>query len=308
MKTFPSLFLGAGLLGLTVLVAAPFSAAIAGEQEAIDGCIAKLRSLGLPDSQSGEVLSTDVSEAAILVRLRDLGESLWDCRASSDGTVESLTVVSAADDGGGAMAGASGGAAGLPLSPDNGGPRRFEVTGVSTSLNLRAEPSTTAEVLASLKPGEILTNLGCQNAEDRTWCQVQPMQGGPVGYAAVAYLSPARGPNGDIPTGYDDSAARAGQGDFDATGTLPCASEPGQPSGPCDFGVARGTGGDATVVVTKPDGSKRAIFFVQGEAMGADSSQADGYGPFSVSRESDLNLIRVGDERYEIPDAVPLGG
>jgi hypothetical protein len=27
-----------------------------------------------------------------------------------------------------------------------------------------------------------------------------------------------------------------------------------------------------------------------------------------VERESDLNLIRVGDERYEIPDALIFGG
>lgn len=31
-------------------------------------------------------------------------------------------------------------------------------------------------------------------------------------------------------------------------------------------------------------------------------------GRFSVERSSDLSLIRVGEERYEIPDAVVLGG
>jgi hypothetical protein len=104
------------------------------------------------------------------------------------------------------------------------------------------------------------------------------------------------------------AAERAGQGQFDATGKIPCAQHSGQPMGQCEFGVAREGGGNATVVVTRPDGRTRAIFFVNGRASSADSSQADGYGEFSARRESDLNLIRVGDERYEIPDAVVQGG
>jgi hypothetical protein len=48
--------------------------------------------------------------------------------------------------------------------------------------------------------------------------------------------------------------------------------------------------------------------FKGGRATGADISQADGGGAFSVQREGDLNMIRVGDERYEIPDAAVTGG
>ena len=76
----------------------------------------------------------------------------------------------------------------------------------------------------------------------------------------------------------------------------------------CEFGVAHADGGYATVVVTKPDGMTRALYFVRGELLGADTSQADGYPPVSREKESDLNLIRVGHERYEIPDAVVFGG
>ena len=76
----------------------------------------------------------------------------------------------------------------------------------------------------------------------------------------------------------------------------------------CDFGVARAGGGYATVVVTKPDGMKRAIYFRSGTAIGADTSEADGYHEFRTEKESDLHLIRVGPERYEIPDGVILGG
>jgi hypothetical protein len=36
-------------------------------------------------------------------------------------------------------------------------------------------------------------------------------------------------------------------------------------------------------------------------------SQAD-RGAFSAARQGDLNVIRIGPERYEIPDAVIFGG
>lgn len=106
----------------------------------------------------------------------------------------------------------------------------------------------------------------------------------------------------------EDSAVRAGMGNFDATGQIPCAQAAGQPTRPCDFGVARDGGGNATVIITKPDGVKRAIFFIDGQANSADTSQADGYGEFKADKENDLHLIRVGEERYEIPDAVITGG
>ena len=76
----------------------------------------------------------------------------------------------------------------------------------------------------------------------------------------------------------------------------------------CVFGVARAGGGYATVVITRPDGRTRAIFFRMGIPVGADTSQADGYPEFSATKENDLHLIRIGSERYEIPDAAVLGG
>ncbi len=128
--------------------------------------------------------------------------------------------------------------AGAPASPAEGGPRRFEVAVESGSLALRAGPGASAEVLARLARGAVLTNLGCAQTEGRVWCDVQPMRGGPRGYAAAEFLRPARGPSGDVPVGEDDSALRAGQGAFDATGTIPCAEAAGQPMTACDFGVA----------------------------------------------------------------------
>jgi hypothetical protein len=215
------------------------------------------------------------------------------CLATAVATVLTLSGAAAAD---------------APASPEDGGPRNFEVTTGTTPLNLREQPSTTAPVVARYAAGTILDNLGCREREGRAWCDVQKFGGGPRGYVAAHYLRPAISPDGSPAMGPDDSALRAGQGDFDATGKIPCAKESGQPMNPCDFGVARAGGGYATVVVTRGDGTTRAVFFRMGIPIGADTSQADGYPELSASKESDLHLIRIGPERYEIPDAVILGG
>ena len=74
-------------------------------QDAIDGCIDQLRAVGGPDGQGGTVLSTEFSEANSLVMLQDRGETVWRCLVSNGGQVAELSVMQAADDGGGAMAG-----------------------------------------------------------------------------------------------------------------------------------------------------------------------------------------------------------
>lgn len=199
-------------------------------------------------------------------------------------------------------------AASVAAAPEDGGPRNWEVSGVSRSLNLREQPSTKARIVSGFALGTILDNLGCQSVEGRVWCDVQPLGGGPRGYVAAEFLKPAISPDGSVAIGPDDSALRAGQGRFDVTGEIPCAHSMGQPMKQCEFGVARSGGGYATVVIKKPDGRTRAIFFRMGKPIGADTSEADGYSEFSTTKENDLNLIRVGNERYEIPDAVVLGG
>jgi Bacterial SH3 domain len=198
--------------------------------------------------------------------------------------------------------------AGVPAASDDGGPRNWQVTGVSRALNLREQPSINARIVTSYAPGTILDNLGCQRTDGRIWCDVQQLGGGSRGYVSAEFLRPAVSPDGSIATGPDTSALRAGEGKFDATGNIPCAQYAGQPTMQCEFGVARAGGGYATVVIKKPDGRTRMIFFRMGKPNGADTSQADGYPEFRATKESDLHLIRVGNERYEIPDAVILGG
>lgn len=52
---------------------------------------------------------------------------------------------------------------------------------------------------------------------------------------------------------------------------------------------------------------KRANFITRGEALGADTSEVAGYHDSRAGRESDFNLIRLGPERYKIPDVVIFG-
>jgi hypothetical protein len=93
---------------------------------------------------------------------------------------------------------------------------------------------------------------------------------------------------------------------YNATGNIPCAMAKGQPTGSCPFGVTREGNGSGIVTVTKPDGLTGAIFFEKGKATGADVSEA-GPGEFSAKREGDLTIVHIGNERYEIPDAVIYG-
>jgi hypothetical protein len=197
----------------------------------------------------------------------------------------------------------------VPAAPDDGGPRNFVVSAAVKSAEMREEASPSARVVHRYAAGTVFDNLGCRRAGGGVWCDVQPLGGGPRGYVSANSLKPAVAPDGRVATGPDDSALRAGEGRFDASGKVPCAQAAGQPmTMQCDFRVARAGGGYATVVITRPDGRKRAIFFRMGRPISADVSQAEGDKPFRASRESDLNFIRVGDERYEIPDAVTLGG
>ena len=109
------------------------------------------------------------------------------------------------------------------LSPEDGGPLNWEVITGSGGLNLRQQPLASSRIISTIPGGVILDNLGCRETAGRAWCYVQQFGGGPVGHVDAAFLKPAVSPSGAVITGPDDSALRAGQGDFDATGAIPCA-------------------------------------------------------------------------------------
>ena len=91
------------------------------------------------------------------------------------------------------------------------------------------------------------------------------------------------------------------------TDKLPCSIAKGQPTVSCHFSVTREGKGNGLVTITKPDGSIRVIYFENGKAVGADVSQAVP-GQFSAKKKGEMNVIRVGDEHYQISNAIISGG
>lgn len=107
--------------------------------------------------------------------------------------------------------------------------------------------------------------------------------------------------------GRDDSKARARRRDYDARGEVACAQEQGQQLGRCGAAVTRGTGGDAAVVVTFPNGFARTLYFVHGEFVSA-SATMSGVGRDTAWRlDGGLHVIRVDDQRYELTDVLVFG-
>jgi hypothetical protein len=104
------------------------------------------------------------------------------------------------------------------------------------------------------------------------------------------------------------SATHASSEHYDATGKVPCAQYKSQPMGQCEFGVTRTGNAGARVVIALPDGSKRTIVFIDGRATSASLGEGAVDVAVSAQRDGDLNKVSVGDERYEIPDAVVSGG
>jgi hypothetical protein len=194
----------------------------------------------------------------------------------------------------------------------------FEVTGIGggDSLNLREGHGTSARIVGRLGNGAVLRNIGgCRMTGQTRWCNVETTVGARQrGWVSARYLREPRPGAGGTATQLPaqpqtaSPAERAGQGQFDATGMLPCKQYAGQPTAQCRFGVARAPGGSAAVVVTRPDGGTRVLFFENGRFLSADTSQADGYPTYNATRDGDMFVVTVGAERYEIPDAVVFGG
>ena len=95
---------------------------------------------------------------------------------------------------------------------------------------------------------------------------------------------------------------------FNATGNINCARFAGQPLGSCRFGVVREGNGNGSITVFWPDGGNRVIYFEDGTPVRYDESQADGGARMAVGQNADLFTVTIGEQRFEIPDAVISGG
>lgn len=121
--------------------------------------------------------------------------------------------------------------------------------------------------------------------------------------------APFRSGNADdvIEVAASDSDRRARKRDFDAKGTIPCAQEQGQPMGECGAAVARGSGGDVTVVVTFPNGFARRLFFQDGMFVSANATMSGSGTDTDWQLKDGVHVIRVDDQRYDVPHVLVFG-
>lgn len=183
-----------------------------------------------------------------------------------------------------------------------GGPDWWQVTlqQAGSDLNVHSGPHTRYPVISKAANGELAQNRGCRMTGPDRWCSVRFQGSGQQGWVAGRFLTEAAAPaSASVP-----ADGPIGNGTpFDATGELPCATVAGQPARSCPFGVVRDGPGNAGVWIAVGDGKERAILFEGGVPVSADSPE-----PMRFEKTGDLFRLRVGAERYDIPEAVVSGG
>lgn len=182
-----------------------------------------------------------------------------------------------------------------------GGPDWWAVANVRDgALNIRSGPDTRYPVVSKAQNGEIMQNRGCRMTGAVRWCSVRVSGSGVQGWVAGAYLVEAAAPvTPAVPEG-----GPVGNGQpFDATGFVKCAIAPGEALRSCPFGVVRDGPGNAGVWIALGDGRERQILFENGAPAATNVDAV-----LSLERSGDQLAIRVGDERYEFPEALVNGG
>jgi len=184
----------------------------------------------------------------------------------------------------------------------SGGPDYWKVSGVQgdDALDLRAGPAGRYDAVGKLGNGEIAQNRGCRLTGRERWCQVRAAHSGATGWVAGRYLVESAAP----PSATVAEDGPVGNGvPFDATGMVPCATATGQPMRQCPFGVVREGPGNAGVWIATGNGDERHFLFEGGTPVA--TSPAD---TLEFEKSGDLFILRVADERFEIPEAVVNGG
>ena len=184
----------------------------------------------------------------------------------------------------------------------SGGPDYWKVsTGGGFALNLRAGPSIRYEAIGKLRNGEVLQNRGCRLTGGERWCAVRATHTGVTGWVAGRFVVESAAPlRAAMAKG---GPVGNGEQPFDATGVVPCAVHTGQPMRQCPFGVIRAGLGNAGLWLALGDETERHILFEGGVPVTTNSAET-----MSFEKTGDLFLIHVGDERFEVPEAVVTGG
>lgn len=91
--------------------------------------------------------------------------------------------------------------------------------------------------------------------------------------------------------------------DFYAAGSVLCVASRDAANEQCALGIKPTDIGSATVLLQYPNGNQRYIYFDNSVATSSDSD-----GPLTFERDGDMMLINIGEEHYELPAHVVLGG
>ena len=96
---------------------------------------------------------------------------------------------------------------------------------------------------------------------------------------------------------------------FNATGQLPCVRDADAAEAQCDFGVVRNGDGTGYIQVSWPDGGMRIINFEDNTPADFDKAEADGDVKMTVTKSEDgMFVVVIGQQRFEFPEAVIVGG
>ena len=146
--------------------------------------------------------------------------------------------------------------------------------------------------------------VGCPTAE------AAEVLGGKV-VATIGGTTLVSVPRASGPAPAESTDALVAGTDYNATATIECAGYRAHPAGRCPAGVKRNQEGGVTIVeIQWPKGDSRTLFFKDGKILSANTNEADGSAAYQVTgeRKDDVTIVRIGPERYVIPDAFILGG
>ena len=86
--------------------------------------------------------------------------------------------------------------------------------------------------------------------------------------------------------------------------TIACAQERGEALGECSFSVKSDESGMTTVTVIFANGFKRRLMFKEGAFVKASVTMSGVGTDTDWSLEGETHIIRVEDQRYEVPDSL----
>lgn len=182
-----------------------------------------------------------------------------------------------------------------------GGPDWWAVsTSPGTSLTIRSGPATRHDVVGQAQNGQVMQNRGCRMTGPERWCSIRTDGSGVQGWVSGQFLIETGPPVAPV----SPEGSPVGNGTpFDATGFVLCAAPAGEPLRRCPFGVVRDGPGNAGVWIALDGTAERHILFEGGVPVATNLDAG-----LTSERSGDLTRLRIGKERYDIPDALVNGG